>query len=101
MGNGNTAFLFFKFTKKTKITATINIVLAQKLSDKLNLFQFSFTKVADVLTTVAINSQPVYIPKVNGRRNRPLACIDNSFSNINDNENRKPKINKADISNRK
>ena len=99
MGNGNTAFQFFKFTKKTKITATINIVLAQKLSDKLNLFQFSFTKVADILTTVAIKSQPVYIPKVNGMRNCLFTFIDNSFCNINDNVNRKPKINKIDNSN--
>ena len=54
------------------------------MSDIPNPFQLSLTKVADMFTTVAIKSQPAYIPNDKGIIKCPLDFIDNNFSNIND-----------------
>ena len=52
------------------------------MSDIPNPFQLSLTKVADMFTTVAIKSQPAYIPNDKGIIKCPLDFIDNNFSNI-------------------
>ena len=68
-------------TRNTITTATIKIVKAHKVSDIPNPFQLSLTKVADMFTTVAIKSQPAYIPNDKGIIKCPLDFIDNNFSN--------------------
>ena len=69
------------------------------MSDIPNPFQLSLTKVADMFTTVAIKSQPAYIPNDKGIIKCPLDFTDNNFSNINDSENKKATIKITDNSN--